>query len=161
MMKGMHPSYTAKDTAEIFAQERAAAGSDAPVAIGNVRDAVVQFTPVKEFTTFLAEWTILDGAFVIHFFPPRERYVSNGRGGMQVHGEFLVKWQRAFPTVLDRVAQDHFKATAPRLQAMYTAEMFSWYFKAAGFADRIDPAGYLKLFFEKLDAGLDAISFLA
>lgn len=157
----MHPNYTAKDTADVFAKERESAGTDAPIAIGNVRDAVVQFTPVKEYTTFLAEWTILDGAFVVHFFPPRERYASNGRGGMQVHGEFLVKWQRAFPQVLDRVAQEHFQATAPRLQAVYTAEMFSWYFKAAGFATRLDPAGYLTLFFEKLDAGLDAIDFLA
>lgn len=161
MMGEMPSSYTARDTDEVFANERQQAGKEAPVLIGNVKDAVVQFKQIKGFTTFLAEYALLDGAYVVHFFPPRERYVPTGQGKMQVHGEFLVKWQRTFPQVLSPTAERYFQATQPRLQAAYTAEMFSWWFKAAGFADRLDPDSYIMKFFEELDSALDAIAFLA
>lgn len=128
--------------------------------IGNVGNAVIKFTEVKGFTTFLAEYAIQDDNYIVHFFPPKERYVfANGKH--QIHGPFLVKWQRTFPLVLDPIAQAYFGATSPRLQAAYTAEMFSWWFKAAGFASRLGPDEYLLRFFEKLDAALDAASFLA
>jgi hypothetical protein len=148
----------ATDIAE--AERRQAGGGEVPELIGNVKDAVVNFTQVKDFTTFLAEWAIIDGSYVLHFFPPRERYVHTGNGRYQVHGEFLVKWQRQFPLILDPVAQEYFQATAPRLQATYTAEMFSWWFKAAGMAERFDPSGFISKFLETLDAALDAASFL-
>lgn len=127
--------------------------------IGNIPDAVIKFTEVKGFTTFLAEYAVQDGSYIVHFFPPRERYVSTGGGKMQVHGEFLVKWQRTFPKVLSPTAENYFGASQPRLQAAYTAEMFSWWLKAAGFAERLDPDGYIMKFFEELDSALDAISF--
>lgn len=156
----MHPHsmQVATDIAE--AERRQAGGAAAPELIGNVKDAVVNFTQIKDFTTFLAEYAIIDGSYVLHFFPPRERYVHTGNGRYQVHGEFLIKWQRKFPAVLDPVAQEYFQATAPRLQAMYTAEMFSWWFKATGLAERFDPAGFILKFLEKLDSALDAASFL-
>jgi len=161
MMGAMPSNYTAKQTDEVFDNERRQAGGDAPVLIGNVKDAVIRFTEVKGFTTFLAEYAVQDGSYIVHFFPPRERYVPAGQGKMQVHGEFLVKWQRTFPSVLSPAAERYFRATQPRLQAAYTAEMFSWWFKAAGFAERLDPDTYIMKFFEELDQALDAISFLA
>jgi hypothetical protein len=159
-MTSMHPNSSMQMATEIADAERAAAGGRAaPELIGNVRDAVIQFKEVRGYTTFLAEYATVDENFIVHFFPAKERYVSNGRGSMVVHGEALVKWQRTFPEVLDSVAQAYFNATAPRLQAVYTAEMFSWYFKAAGFAARLDPDGFILGFFEKLDAALDSVSF--
>lgn len=157
----MQPTYSRQDTDEVFAREREmAGGQEAPVLIGNVVDAVVQFKQVKQFTTFLAEYAIQGDDYIVHFFPPKERYVvNNGKG--QVHGPFLVKWQRAFPQTLSPCAEEFFGATAPRLKAAYTAEMFSWWFKASGFTQRLDPDGFILLFFEKLDAALDASSFLA
>lgn len=134
---------------------QAAAGT----VFGGVADAVIKFTEVKGFTTFLAEYAVQDGSYIVHFFPPRERYVSSGNGKMQVHGEFLVKWQRTFPQVLSPTAERYFGATAPRLQAAYTAEMFSWWLKCSSFAERLDPDGYIMKFFEELDSALDAISF--
>lgn len=128
--------------------------------IGNVKDAVIQFKQVQAFTTFIAEYAVQDGAYILHFFPPRERYIHTGNGRYQVHGEFLIRWQRSFPAVLSPVAEEYFQATQPRLQAAYTAEMFSWWLKAAGFAERLDPDAYIMRFFEKLDAALDAVSFL-
>lgn len=127
---------------------------------GNVDGAVIKFTQVKDFTTFLAEYAIQNGDYIVHFFPPKERYVHvNGRH--QVSGPFLIKWQRTFPQILSPLAEEYFGATQPRLQAAYTAEMFSWWMKASGFADRLGPEDYILRFFEKLDALLDAASFLA
>lgn len=128
--------------------------------IGNVQDAVIQFKEVAAFTTFLAEYAVQDGNYILHFFPPRERYVHTGNGKHQVHGEFLIRWQRFFPQVLSPVAEEYFQATQPRLQAAYTAEMTSWWFKASGFAERLDPDGFIMKFFETLDTALDAASFL-
>lgn len=128
--------------------------------IGNVGEAVIKFTEVTDFTTFLAEYAIQGDAYILHFFPPKERYVHTGNGRYQVHGEFLIRWQRMFPQVLSPVAEEYFQATQPRLQAAYTAEMFSWWFKATGFAERLDPPAYIMKFLEKLDAALDAASFL-
>ena len=142
------------------AERKQAGGKEAPELIGNVKNAVINFTQVKDYTTFLAEWAVVDGAYVLHFFPPRERYVHTGNGRYQVHGEFLVKWQRVFPAILSPVAEEYFGATYPRLQAVYTAEMLSWWFKAAGMAERFDAAGFISKFLEKLDAALDAASFL-
>lgn len=127
--------------------------------IGNVENAVLRFTQVEDYTTFLAEYAVQDGNYIVHFFPPKERYVGAG-SSKKIHGEFLVRWQRLFPQVLSPCAEQYFSATAPRLQAAYTAEMFSWWFKAAGFAERLDPDGFIRRFFEKLDAALDAASFL-
>lgn len=128
--------------------------------IGNVQDAVIQFTQVNDFTTFLAEYAIQDGSYILHFFPPKERYIHTGNGRYQIHGEFLIRWQRLFPQVLSPTAEEYFQATQPRLQAAYTAEMFSWWLKAAGFAERLGPDAYIMKFLEKLDAALDAASFL-
>ncbi len=128
--------------------------------IGNVDGAVIKFTQVKDFTTFLAEYAIQDGDYIVHFFPPKERYVhSNGRH--QVSGPFLIKWQRTFPQILSPCAEEYFGATQPRLQAAYTAEMFSWWLKAAGFAERLGPEAYILRFLARLDARLDEASFLA
>lgn len=142
------------------AEREQAGGADIPDYIGNVQDAVIKFTQVKSFTTFLAEYAIQGGDYIVHFFPPKERYVHTN-GKYQVHGPFLVKWQRTFPAVLSPCAETYFGATQPRLQAAYTAEMFSWWLKAAGFAERLGPEDYILRFFEKLDADLDAVSFLA
>lgn len=135
---------------------RVAAGT----VVGNVANAVIQFTKVESFTTFLAEYAIQDGAYIVHFFPPKERYIAGSQGRMQVHGEFLIKWQRTFPQVLSPTAEAYFEATYPRLQAIYTAELFSWWLKASGFADRFATDEYIMKFFERLDEALDAMAFL-
>ncbi len=127
---------------------------------GNVENAVIQFTPVESYTTFIAEYAVQGGDYIVHFFPPNSQYVfaNNHR---KVSGPFLVKWQRTFPQILSPCAEHYFGATQPRLQAAYTAEMFSWWLRANGFALRLDPGGFITRFFDKLDSDLDAVSFLA
>lgn len=143
------------ETEAVFAQMRqAAGGQEEPVALGNVLDAVVKFTQVGDYTTFLAEYACLDGNIVVHFFPPAEAYVGTGEARKVVE-EYLLYWQRKFPLVLSPVAEDYFKATRPVLTAQYIAEMQSWYLRAGGFANRLDPDSFILGFFERLDAGLD------
>jgi hypothetical protein len=142
------------ETREVFAQARAAAGMDEPTALGNVKNAVVQFTQVTEYTTFLAEYAFLDGNIIVHFFPPMEAYTGTG-DSRRVVEEYLLYWQRRFPLVLSPVAEGYFKATLPVISATYTHEMQSWFFKAGGFANRLDPDGFVLGFFEQLDAALD------
>lgn len=145
-----------EETKEVFAQmRRAAGGKDEPVALGNVLDAVVKFTQVADYTTFLAEYAFLDGNIIVHFFPPFEAYVGTGEA-RRVLEEYSLYWQRQFPVVLSPVAENYFKATRPVLIAQYVREMQSWYLRAGGFANRLDPDAFILGFFAALDAGLDA-----
>lgn len=105
-----------------------------------IRDGVPEFTKVEDYTTFKAEYTMKDGDLVIHFFP----------------GENKLVWKSIFAEVLDRVAQEHFKATAPRLQAKFTEEMNSWWFRARGYDHLVDFNAFVSRFFDLLDASLEA-----
>jgi len=146
----------AAETAEVFAKMRQAAGVDEPVALGNVLDAVVKFTQVDSYTTFAVEYACIDGAFVIHFFPPPEAYVMV-EGVRKIPSEYLLFWQKKFPAVLSPVAESYFKATYPQLMAQYVPELRSWYMRAGGFANRLDPDTFLQSFFALLDRALDAL----
>jgi hypothetical protein len=143
-------------TLGVFSAEQAAAGSEAPALIGGVLDAVVQFTQIDTYTTFNVEYALVGEHIVIHFFPPKEAYVSRPGGGKRVSEEYLIRWQRHFPAVLSPVAEQHFNATLPVISATYVAEMTSWYMRCAGFANRFGPDEMVLGFFEKLDKALDA-----
>jgi hypothetical protein len=123
-------------------------------AVGNVLDATVKFTKVEDYTTFLAEYAFIDGDVVVHFFLPREHYVQVADGYKPLD-EHLIWWQRAFPQVLSPVAEKYFAATYPVLMAQYVPEMTSWYFKAGGYALRLDPEAFLLQFFSYLDQAID------
>lgn len=111
--------------------------------IGIGPGAVPAFKAVNDYTTFFAEYDLIDGNVVIHFYPPK---------GVEVTREY---WMVRFAEALDATAQEHFQATKPRLAAKYTEELGSWWFRAQGFGHLIDLDQYLVKFFEKLDAALD------
>jgi hypothetical protein len=141
----------------MFEQERQqAGGKDAPVAVGNVLDAVVKFTQVEQYTTFLSEYAFVDGDIVVHFFPSKEEYIEVA-GRHRVREEFLLIWQRLFPEVLSPVAETYFKATLPIISAQYIPEMTSWYFRAGGFARHLHAEEFILRFFERLDDALDRV----
>lgn len=148
--------HSAEETEEIFRLERETAGRDAPVAVGNVLNAVVKFTQVEQYTTFLAEYALLDGDIVVHFFPSKEAYVKVA-DKYRVQEEALLYWQRTFPQVLSPVAEAYFHATLPVISAQYIPEMTSWYFRAGGFARRMQPDEFILKFFERLDDALDRV----
>jgi hypothetical protein len=146
------------ETAAVFRQAREQAGSiDIGADIGGVVDAVLKFTQVEQFTTFLAEYVVSDGAIIVHFFPPREAYeVSLSTNQPRVNAEFLRYWTTKFPVVLSPVAENYFKATQPVLSATYVKEMTSWWMRAGGYSGRADAEDVIKQFFVVLDSALDA-----
>jgi hypothetical protein len=118
--------------------------------IGNVPGAVVKFKKVLDYTTFDAEYSLLDGNVVVHFFMPSRSLVTQ---------EY---WKDRFADVLTAVAQEHFQATSPRLVAKYAEDdgaggtLNSWWFKAQGYGHLLDPDAFMVKFFDKMDTMLDA-----
>ena len=126
-----------------------------PSAIGNVRNAVIGdpekgLEKVEDYTTFLVEYVFHEGYMIVHFFQTKELAKANP----QKRDRY---WLQLFPKVLSDTAEEHFQATLPRILAEYVPEMTSWYFKARGFSNRLDPKGFLYAFFDKLDDSLDRI----
>lgn len=110
--------------------------------------------PVKNYTTFDAEYTLKDGDLVLHFFPSDE---VKKRGDGEVH------WKQVFPTHLERVAKKVFEADFPLIQAQYIHEPAlgvhnSWWFKAANVGTLLDPHKKLFSFLDALDDALEATS---
>jgi hypothetical protein len=118
---------------------------DLDLSAANIADGVPKFIPNQSFTTFSAEHMMQDGNLVIHFFMP------SGPFGMSAE-EY---WKVRFPKHLDSVARNYFNANAPRLQAKYTEEVNSWWFRANGYEHIIDLPAFIDGFYEALDASLD------
>lgn len=146
---------------QVDSREEAGAIFEHSAAMSGIYDAVVTFTQVENFTTFLAEYACVDGDIVLHFFPPREMYVQTpGTSTHRVLSDFMLRWQREFPRVLSPTAEAYFKATYPQLAADYVPEMTSWWMRASGFARTLDPDSFIRGFLESLDQALDASAFL-
>ena len=111
----------------------------------SLTDAIVKFTPVTDFTTFTAEYALKDQDLVIHFFLPEDL-----RGPPEY-------WSKYFPLALDRTARAYFEAEAPKLQAKYTPELRSWWFRARGYDHLIDLSGFVEGFLSQLDSALDPL----
>ena len=121
--------------------------------MAGIEQAVPVFIPVNDFTTFRSEYTWLDGDLVIHFFLTREmvRINRTEEGGPKIK----LYWLDKFPRVLDTASKEFFQTDSPRLTAKYTAELASWYFRAQGYDDRLDPDLFAVKFFEHLDQALE------
>jgi len=109
--------------------------------------AALQFMPVRDLTTFAAEVAITDGDFVYHFYATEE--VNKGPDPQEY-------WLKLFPEVLQKTAQEYFKADYPRLKAAYTAEQASWWMRAFGFGRVLDPHKMALGFCDALDKALDS-----
>lgn len=103
---------------------------------------------VEECTCFVAEHALVDRDFIVHFFVS-DRMVEG------FDTDVLERWWlNDFARALSDVAQDHFQATLPRIMAKYTPEVASWWFKAQGYDHLLDPSGFLRAFFSRLDETL-------
>lgn len=121
------------------------------ISLGSVIDAVPKFVPVTRFPSFRAEWVLQGGKdLVIHFFRPE----GLASPPSQAHRDY---WLTRFPTFLDSTARSYFHAERPRLQAKYTMEVDSWWFKANSYEHIIDLAGFAEKFLEALDASLRGV----
>ena len=115
--------------------------SEERIPASRIAAGVPNFTKVLDYTTFNAEYAMKDGDLVVHFYPTD-----------------LTKdiWTREFAWILDRVAQDHFRATAPRLQAKFTEEVNSWWLRARGYSHIVNIKSFVDKFFELIDQALEA-----
>lgn len=137
------------------AHARTLAHVDQPVAtVQHILDGIPRFEKVRDYTTFDAEYTYLEEKdLVMHFFlTPEMLSLAKTDEGYPLVERY---WLAEFPKALDPVAQKHFDATAPRLQLSYTHEMTSWWFKAQGYGDRLDPDGFVVAFLDLLDSALE------
>jgi hypothetical protein len=108
----------------------------------------LHFHKVDGYTTFSAEFAFEDNDIVFHFFQTAE----SRQGGERY-------WKEAFPAELEKVAMGFFAAGPPRLQATYVEdfELDSWWLRAFGFADVLDPDARARRFLALLDGALDAV----
>lgn len=111
--------------------------------------APLEFTHVETYTTFNAEWTLIEDDYVFHFFPSEEVLE---RPDARAH------WETQFPAQLDVVAQEVFKATFPRLQATFVPELNSWWLRANGFRSLGAASALPDELLLKLDGALEAAS---
>jgi hypothetical protein len=148
--------------------------------IGGLEEAILQYKPINDFTTFFLKYALEDRDVVVQFFPciefseiaelpmpvhPVERakapaelvekYKRISIVCQQLWPKYEVYWLNMFPTALNEVAQEHFKATSPRLVAKYTEELKSWWLRARGYDHLIDLDGFMGSFAEKLDRRLE------
>ena len=103
---------------------------------------VLNFTPVLDYTTFAAEFTVTEGDIVFHFYVTEE---VNKRPDVNRY------WKEVFPSVLEPIVKEHFNADFPRVKAAYTEEKGSWWLRAYGFGHLLDPHKVVYMFLDKLD----------
>ena len=108
----------------------------------------LHFISVRDYTTFDAEVAIAEGDLIYHFFANKE---INALSNPQRY------WLELFPKELEKVAQEYFKATFPRLKAAYTEEQASWWMRAYQFGMVLDPHRLAYGLFDALDAALDTV----
>jgi len=99
----------------------------------------INYTKVTDYTTFDAEYALVGSDIVIHLFQPFDKK----------HPPRF--WQDRVATILDRFAQQFWRAQYPRLKAAYTEELDSWWLRACGFADQGDPEARIHKFLMGLD----------
>jgi hypothetical protein len=109
---------------------------------------IPQFKKVENHSRFLAEYAVIDNDVVLHFFMVPT--LVDGKS----HWRSSAYWGGQFPTELDKVAQKHFNATYPKLQAQYIPEMTSWWLRAYGFGSVLDVDGLVLGFLKSLDDSL-------
>lgn len=109
----------------------------------------IHFIPITQYTTFRAEVAVSDGDLIFHFFVNDE---------IKARSDAQQYWTDLFPTVLSQVATEHFAVDYPRLKAAYTEEQASWWMRAYGFGQLLEAHKFAYVFFDKLDAALDAAS---
>lgn len=108
----------------------------------------INFIDITEYTTFRAEFAVTEGDLVFHFFPTEEVHALTNPTPNKY-------WTELFPSLLEPVAKRYFNADETRLKAAYTAEQVSWWMRAFGFGQVLDPHKFAYGFLAELDAALD------
>jgi hypothetical protein len=90
---------------------------------------------------------VTEGDLVFHFF-------LVDKAGAHGTGKY---WEAVFPACLEFVAKETFKSGYPRLQAKHMNDfgIDSWWFRAFGFGQVLDPHKLAYKFLDALDLALD------
>jgi hypothetical protein len=131
---------------ERLSSERASSAVEAVIAEGDLPVLPISFIPIDDYTTFRAEFAIVGGDIVYHFYVTEE---------VQKLPDHKAYWFERFPEAMQSAADTHFKVGFPRLKAQYVPEMASWWMRAFGFGKVLDPHRFSFKFFDSLDALLD------
>lgn len=98
---------------------------------------------------FIARSAVVDHDLVVHFFLPRAAGdLKKADANQQKRWEAY--WLEQFPQVLSPTAMEYFQADKSRLVAKYTPEVASWWFRARGFGDALDPVALVDGFYVAL-----------
>lgn len=123
--------------------------------IHGIDSAVVQFTKVDRYTGFTAEYAWKDGDLVMHFFLPPEASAPTSSPHHAPKKMWLKWWTETFAKCLDEAARKYFNADYPRLEARYTEELESWWFRAKGYSHVLDGDAFALQFLKELDRCVD------
>jgi hypothetical protein len=114
--------------------------------VGDLSTEAPVFTQVTCYTTFRAEYAMINGNLVFHFFANDE---------VNQLADPWAYWKDRFPNVLSKLATEFFASSYPRVRAAYSGELASWWLRADSFDHLLDPEGFCLRFLEQLDGQLD------
>ena len=114
------------------------------------------FIPFTEYTTFTGEFAIKEGDLVFHFNRSREVMAKDEQSRERY-------WRTTFPTCLERAAKKIFECDYPRIMGQFIHEpslgiIESWWFRADGFGQLLEPHKKAYAFLDALDSALDEAS---
>ena len=113
---------------------------------------IPRFT-MRSYSVFRAEHAVVDGDLVMHFFLPEGVDLKKADPSLQRWWELY--WLKTFPEKLDSVARSYFGAGKERLEARYTEEVASWWFRGRGFGQSLDPSALAEGFERALDSAVE------
>jgi hypothetical protein len=118
-----------------------------------VGEAVPKFEEVQ-YNSFIAKHGVVGRDLVVQFFLPKsgEEALRTGDTRLQRQWEFF--WLERFRDLLSPVAKEYFRLEYPQLQAKYTEELASWWFRARGLGETVAPLVLAEGFERQLDAAL-------
>ena len=120
----------------------------------------LQFVRVDDLTTFAAEVAVTEGDAVYHFYATKEvnalPHWTTPEGVVQLSLTPVAYWTELFPAEMEKAAKLYFDADEKRLRAAYTAEKASWWLRAKGAGQRLDPQRFALGFCDVLDKALEA-----
>lgn len=134
-----------KDADTLSAQREAMGG----MSTTDIATRAVEFVRVER-RLYTAEYTPDGQNIVVHFFLPE----VVRHGGVPQLSQVEHWWLNDFGLALSSSAEEFFCATLPRLQAKYTAEVASWWFKAQGYGHLLDRTAFVEKFLDCLDKKL-------
>lgn len=127
--------------------------SQSCISANSVAKGVPEFTK-EAFFSFRAEHTLIEDNLVIHFFVPKHAELCIKGDNNPAERQWMDYWLKVFPVKLDVVARKYFDAEYPRLQAKYTPEMASWWFRAQNYGRLLSPTQFTHQFLEELNTSL-------